>query len=78
MRGGFGRMGLKRKNRFINGNMARDDNFVGVKIKTTIAKMIGCMSQKDCRCGTGVLIYDWYRYVGNKDIQKHEEHYNQV
>nr|GEZ09408.1 hypothetical protein [Tanacetum cinerariifolium] len=44
---GFG--GGKRKNRFIKGYVTRNDDFIGVKIKATIAKMIGSMSQKHGR-----------------------------
>ncbi|GKF91995.1 hypothetical protein Tco_0275696, partial [Tanacetum coccineum] len=38
--------GGKRKHHFIKGYMTGNDNFIGVKIKATIAKMIGSMSQK--------------------------------
>nr|GEY55138.1 hypothetical protein [Tanacetum cinerariifolium] len=58
---GFGRG--KRKHRFIKGYMTRNNDFIGVKIKATIAKMIGIMSQKYGRCGTWskfvICIYMW-------------------
>nr|GFC72367.1 hypothetical protein [Tanacetum cinerariifolium] len=48
---------------FIKGYMMRNDDFIGVKIKATIAKMIGSMSQKYGRCGTWskfvICIYMW-------------------
>ncbi|GKA54144.1 hypothetical protein Tco_0753093 [Tanacetum coccineum] len=58
---GFG--GGKRKHRFTKGYMTGNDNFIGVKIKATIAKMISNMSQKYGRCGTWskfvICIYMW-------------------
>nr|GFC71129.1 hypothetical protein [Tanacetum cinerariifolium] len=48
---GSGFDGGKRKHRFIEGNMTRNDDFIGVKIKATIAKMIGSMSHKYGRNG---------------------------
>nr|GEW33516.1 NB-ARC domains-containing protein [Tanacetum cinerariifolium] len=44
--------GGKWKHRFIKSYMTRNDDVIGVKIKATIAKMIGSMSQKYGRCGT--------------------------
>nr|GEW07050.1 ribonuclease H-like domain-containing protein [Tanacetum cinerariifolium] len=47
--------------------MMRNDDFIGVKIKATIAKMIGSMSQKYGRCDTWskfvICIYMWITKV---------------
>ncbi|GJX89988.1 hypothetical protein Tco_0343314 [Tanacetum coccineum] len=66
------------KDSFIKCDMSRNDNFVGVQVKTSISEMIVRVPEKDIWCGTRGKFVRWNgvrvegRILKTEDVQRHD------